>query len=228
MQYQHNIEFDRRIPRTAKRDWMWLSWLVLVLIIAPGCAQVANLVHVVRGNTRPAEYKGLAEKKVAIVCGSGDGIIQDESANMLTLFVQTTLDREIKEVEFIPRDQITRWLDSQSAGTTNFVALGKGVGAEQVVCIDMKNMKMREGSTLYRGTADISVEVHDVGTGKVVYRKEIPDFAYPKVASASILDTNEAKFRGAFISIAAQKIASLFYAADATSEYALDATISSF
>ncbi len=216
------LQYHRFMHRT-----LWLC-LILLPIALPGCAQVAGLIYAVKGNTRPAEYKGLSGKNVAIVCGAETGLRTDESANMLCLFVQTTLEREVKGIKFVQREEIAQWINDNDKESVDYLSMGKKVGAEQLLKIDLKNVKMREGTTLYRGTADIAVTVYDVSSGKAVYHKELPQFAYPKVASASVMDTSEAKFRGAFISMAAQKISSLFYAADATSEYALDATVSSF
>jgi hypothetical protein len=82
---------------------------------------------------------------------------------------------------------------------------------------------------LYKGKADISVSVYDVNDGgKVVYRKNFPEFEYPKIGGPTITDTTEARFRVLFLTVVSQRVAALFYEADPKEQFALDAISTSF
>ena len=82
---------------------------------------------------------------------------------------------------------------------------------------------------MFRGQCDIGVTVYDINAkGAIVYRKQIPEFTFPKMGGPTIVDTTEPKFRNQFLKIIAIKVAGLFYPVDPTAEYALDATANSF
>lgn len=201
----------------------------LALVVGTGCAHVANLIYAVKGNTVPAEYDGFDGKRVAILCSTDSGLSNDATAALLSRYVQATLENKVKEIEVVKQEEVEQWLDVHGWTKSDYYEIGKGVKADQVLAIDLMNLSLRDGATLYRGKADISVKVYDVSQeDKILYSKNIPEFSFPKIGGSPVTDSSEAKFRGVFVTIVSQKIASLFYAAEANADYALDATVSSF
>jgi hypothetical protein len=212
------------------RGLAWTSLLVFALTGASGCVNLAsNLMYAWTGNKAPAEYPGFKGKKVAIVCGSDRGLSNDATSTLLTRYLEALLSKNVKEITIIKQDKVDQWLDARGWSESDYEEIGKGVGADQVLAINMSNVSLRDGMTLYKGKADISVSVYDVNDdGKVVYRKTFPEFEYPKIGGPTVTDTTEPRFRGLFLTVVSQRIGTLFYDADPTELVGLDAVSNSF
>jgi hypothetical protein len=217
-------------PSFALKSLLCLLVGTVILTSSAGCLSLAaNLIHAIKGNKRPAEFNALKGKKVAIVCGTDDGLSSNATSTLLTRYVQALLEENIKDIKVVRQDQIDRWIDSHEWKATDYEEIGKGVNAEYVLAINVMNLSLRDGMTLYRGKCDISVAVYDIkDNGRVVFRKQMPEFEFPKIGGPTVTDTSEAKFRGLFLTVVSRKIATLFYEAEATEDYALDAISNSF
>lgn len=211
------IRYSRSLP--------WLLVLALSLTSFSGCINLAsNLMYAWRGNKAPAEYNGFEGKKVAIVCGTEKGLSNDATSTLMTRQLEGLLGKNVKDIKLIGQDKIDKWLDTNGWNDSDFTEIGKGVGADQVLSISLANLTLKDGMTLYKGRANISVTVYDIaGGGNVVYRKGFPDFEYPKLGGATVTDTSEAKFHVLFLRVVSQRIATLFYPADPNDQFALDA-----
>lgn len=207
-----------------------IGFIGLFLINATGCVRLAaNLVNAIQGNDRPAEYNGFEKKRVAIVCNTDNGMSNDYSANQLTGYVHMALNKNVKDIELVRAEEVDRWLDAHGSEESDYVQIGKGVKADQLLAIDIAGMKIRDGATLYRGQCDISVTVYDIADdGAIVFKKQFPEFSFPKMGGPTTSDTTDSKFRNLFLTVVASKVSGLFYAVDPTAEYALDATANSF
>ncbi len=202
----------------------------LFLISSPGCVRLAaNLVNAIQGNETPAEYNGFEKKRVAIVCATDKGLSSDASAALLTGYVHMLLNKNVKDIELVRAEEVERWLDAHGTIESDYVQIGKGVKADQVLAIDLAGMKIKDGATLYRGQCDITVTVFDIAdSGAIVFKKQFPEFSFPKMGGPTTSDTTDAKFRNLFLTVVASKVSGLFYPVDPTAEYALDATANSF
>lgn len=202
----------------------------LFLISSPGCVRLAaNLVNAIQGNEKPAEYNGFEKKRVAIVCATDKGLSSDASAALLTGYVHMLLNKNIKDIQLVRAEEVERWLDAHGTIESDYVQIGKGVKADQVLAIDLAGMKIKDGATLYRGQCDITVTVFDIADdGAIAFKKQFPEFSFPKMGGPTTSDTTDAKFRNLFLTVVAAKVAGLFYPVDPTAEYALDATAISF
>lgn len=191
----------------------------------PGCVQfAANLIHAVRGNDMPAEYAGLDEKRVAIICSVDGAVASEASGSVLTSYISSALVQNLPKATVIGQDEVDRWLEIEGWSNNDALAIGKGVKADQVVRVQVSNFQLREGATLYRGSCDVRVTVYDIkADGRLAFEKQITEHAFPRVGGTPVSDTTEAKFRSVYLHILATKIASLFHPADPTAEYALDA-----
>lgn len=201
-----------------------------LLVTSTGCVSlVANLMHAIHGNQVPAEYDQLGGHRVAVICSTDQGMRSNAINTILSNNLHAALSINIEEIELVRHSEIEQWLDVHGWQESDYVEIGKGVKAERVLAVEVGNLELMNGQTLYRGQADLTVTVYDVTeNGRVLYRKQMPEFAFPNTGGKPVTETSETKFRSFFLSVVTRKIGSLFYAVDATSDYALDATVSSF
>ncbi len=201
------------------------------LTMTSGCIGLAaNLLHAIHGNNRPAEFKGLENKRVAVVVATEAGIGNNQAAKTLTAFIQTALSTNMKKkVEIVRPQEVEKWLDQNGWTEADPVEIGRGVNADMIIMVDLLNLNLKDGPTLYRGQSDINVAVYDVkDMGKLAFRKQISEFSFPTMGGTPVSDTSESKFRAAYLGVVANKVSSLFYQIEATSDFALDATSSRF
>jgi hypothetical protein len=189
-----------------------------------GCIQfAANMIHAIRGSDLPAEYAGLAEKRVAVICSVDGTVASEASGSVLTSYISSALNQNLPKTTVIGQEEVDRWLEIEGWSSNDALAIGKGVKADQVVSVQVSNFKLREGATLYRGSCDIRVSVYDINAdGRLAFIKEINEHAFPRIGGTPVTDTTEAKFRSAYLHLIASKIAGLFHPIDPTAEYALD------
>ncbi len=199
-------------------------------VTSAGCINLAaNLLHAIQGNNRPAEFDGLNEKRVAVVVATDNGLGGDATASMLASHIQAALSNNLKEADIVRQSEVEKWLDKNGWNDNDFIEIGKGVDADLVLAVDVMNLTLKNGATLYRGQSDITVSVFDIkADGKRVFRKVIQEFAFPNIGGTPVTDTSEAKFRGAYLALIARTVSGLFYEVEATSDFALDATASRF
>lgn len=200
------------------------------LMTTSGCIGLAaNMLHAIHGNNRPAEFKGLEGKRVAVVVATEGGISSDSTGATLTTFIQTSLQSNMKKADIVPQDEIEHWLNEHGWSDADYVEIGRGTKADCLLAVDVLNLSLTDGSTLYRGESDITVTVYDIKAGgKILFRKQFPEFAFPSMGGTPVTDTSESRFKAAYMTIVARKVSSLFYEIEATSDFALDATSSRF
>ncbi len=207
-------------------------WLIVFTVAASciGCIPfAANMIRTIRGDDLPAEYNGLNEKRVAIVCTVDGKEANDASSSLLTSFISAALVQNLPKATIVSQEEVDRWAEIEGWSNNDALAIGKGVKADQVVSIQVSNLKLRDGATLYRGSSDIRVSVYDVAAdGKLSFVKQFTEHSYPRIGGAPISGTTESKFRSAYLQVVGIKVANLFHAVDPTFEYALDATAAQF
>ncbi len=212
------------------RSTFFTILLIASALACGGCINMAaNMIHAITGNNRPADFDGLKEKRVAVVCLTDGGLAADANAAMLTNYIHAGFNSNIKKIDVVRASEVERWIDSHSGDGADYLEIGKGVKADRVVAVEVVNLSVKNGATLYQGKSDIAVTVYDIpGGGKILYQKNIPEFVFPKMGGPTITDVTEAKFRARYLAIVARTVATLFYPVDATADFALDATSLSF
>lgn len=220
----------RTAPARQRIHILCLAVLMLCGLSSVGCINLAaNLIHAIRGNDRPAEYKGLEGKRVAVVVGTDSGLGSDAVSSALTSHIQALLNMKIKKIDVVSKHEVENWFDANGWNDSDYVAIGKGVNADNVLAVDVLNLTLQNGATLYRGQCDITVSVYDIKEdGKILYRKQIPEFAFPSLGGMAITDTSESKFRARYLELVAATVGGLFYGVDPTLDVALDATSTRF
>lgn len=205
-----------------------LSLLVGVgAVTQVGCIHfIANVIHAVKGNNVPAEFEGLNEKRVAVITVTDTSQYSDDlSARMLTRYVSEILQTEIKKITLVREDEVEQWRDVQGSNSIDYLSLGKGVKADKVLSIEMSNLRLRDGQTMYRGQANATVTVHDVASGALEFRRALEDYTYPVAAALPVTETSEEKFRRIYLNMFARRIARHFHPYDFRDDVASDARI---
>lgn len=198
-----------------------------MMLSQAGCIPfVANMIHAVKGNDLPPEYPGLKDQRVALITVSDTSQYSDDvAARMLSRYLDEILLRKVKDIRMVREDEIDQWRDTQGYNDIDYVSLGRGVKADKVVAVEMTNLRLRDGQTLYRGHADVTIAVHDVVDGSLVFRRSLDDYSYPVTAGIPVTETNEDRFRRLFLSELASRVARFFHPYDFRDSVASDARI---
>ena len=151
-----------------------------------GCVGVgAHLMYWMQGSRVDPEYAGLEEKRVAVVCMTDAAPYgPDNSMRILGKQVRRRLASEIKKIELVSSSELNRWTDSNNWDQIDYLEIGKGVNADVVIAIELSGYTLQQGSALYRGATNYSVQVYDLGSEKnartPVYGKGPVEFSFPK------------------------------------------------
>jgi hypothetical protein len=197
----------------------------LVLALA-GCRGIlTTAMYLVKGNNIEAAFDGLKGKKVAVVCRPMTSLEYRDAhaAKDIARTVGVNLRTNVSKIEVIDQSEVSKWADEHT--WTDYAEVGKGLGADMVVGIDLLSFSLLEGQTLYQGKANAAVRVFDCTNGKLVYEKELPPSLYPPNTGIETMAMEEREFRAKFIRVLADQIGRHFYAHDAYADYAMDATV---
>ena len=202
-----------------------------VILSQAGCAIpfAANLLHAVGADLVPAEYEGLEEKTVAIITATdGSQYSQDVVAREMNRMIGAIVSKEIEKMTLVRQDQIDQWRDVHGWDENDFAEIGRGVSADKVIAIEISDLRLQEGATLFRGRCEAQVQVIDVATGEVEFTRRLDDYTYPKLAGQDITETTESRFRKLYLSMLSKEIARSFHRYDLTEQYAADSAIASY
>ena len=200
--------------------------LVAGVISAGGCQTIMFTgAYLLKGTDVDAEYDGLKERKVAVVCRPLASLAFSDCnvARDLSKEIATLLRTNVRKIELVDQDDVFEWTDEHE--WSDFDEIGKAVGADIVVGIDLLDFSVLQGQTLYQGRANVSVKVVDCSNGdEVVFEKELPQTLYPPSTGVEAFSTPEREFRRKFVRVLAERIARHFYPHDPHADFAMDAT----
>ena len=205
-------------------------WMLLCLVAAalarrrPAASALATAAWVLKGNDVEADYTGLKNKRVAVVCrplvelqySTGNRSAQDVAVEVGNL-----LRQRVKKVSIVDPREVAEWTDEHD--WDDFAEVGRALKADMVVGIDIEDFSLFQSQTLYQGKTKLTVTVYDVADGgKVAYRKSLPRIVYPPNRG---VDTSlpEEDFRRRFVAHLADVIGRHFYSHDLQADVALDA-----
>ena len=203
--------------------------LASLLMTQSGCMGLyANLMHAVGADQVPAEYDELPESRLAVVTLTDSSQYSDDvSARLLSRMVGDILLKEVDDVKLVREDQIDQWRDTNGWDSVDLGDIGRGVKADKVLGIELTNLRLREGQTLYRGRANVAIKIIDPKTDDILYRRTIDEFTYPTTAGQHTSETTEKRFRKLYLGMLARQIARSFHPWDMTEDFALDSVIAS-
>jgi ABC-type uncharacterized transport system auxiliary subunit len=211
----------------AARARRFVAWTLLwTAALAPlaGCSLMQAALIVIKGQDVPAEFTGLKDKHVAVVCRPRDTLQYSSAgaAREISRRVSELIGDKVSKVTMVDQRKVAEWTDEND--WEEYADLGKALDADFVVGIDLHQFSLREHTTLMQGKADIHVAVYDVATGDVAWKKPLPSRVFPKVPIPST-EKSEAAFRRQFIEVLSQQIARHFYTHDAYIDFANDSTV---
>ena len=192
-----------------------------------GCGLMANAIYIIKGVDLPSEFDDLKEKKVAVVVSTTAGLNADASGILISRHINELLARNVKKINMVNPEEVDRIINDMPSGERSIPAIGSRLRADYVVLVDVVDLKLREGQTLFRGRSNASVSAYKVTEGeRPVFKKTFPEFIYPQHGSP-ITDFDEATFQRIYLSELALRIARTFYPYDPSIDVAKDAAVSS-
>jgi hypothetical protein len=195
------------------------------LTIASGCNLVATAMYIVQGTNTHADFDGLKGKRVAVVCRPVTSLhFRDSSVSRdLAKQVGLLLEKHVPKVVLIDQREVSEWADENN--WEEYVEIGKAIGADMVVGLDLEEFSLYQGQTLYQGKANLKIVVCDVSKSKdPVFERNLPQTLFPPNAAIPAGEKPEPEFRRQFVNMLSQLIARHFYDHDATVDFASDST----
>lgn len=208
--------------------------LVCFVIVAACCTPiagcvglVANLMHVAGADLVPAAYKGLAERRVAVVCVSNSEFFGPTStSSQLARRINRQLHKKVPKIELIEQQEIENWIDQNEWDGLDFRAIGQGVDAELVIAVDVHSLSLHEGKTMFKGRADVELVVYDLtGGGGEAFSSSLQQVQYPVSGGVYTTEMSERQFQQRFLDVLATRVARFFHRFDANEDFARDADL---
>ena len=202
-----------------------LSILGLAILIQSGCGLLLHTVRMIHPTKVKALYSGLEGRRVAVVCEMATSSFGPYSPpDQIAKLVAHDLQERVDDVDVIPHDEIMNWKDTNDWNAIDYRQIGRGVNAEMVVAVDIKNYRIYEG-TFYRGRADVTTRVFDMTQkGKPVHQSEVFDFKFPARGGIPSTEMSENNFRRQFIRALARHLSKAFYDYELREDLAIDST----
>jgi hypothetical protein len=189
--------------------------LSLLVLASTGCKSALTSGALLwSGYDVPAEFDGLKDKRVAIVCKSVqmEELNNSGMARALSEALCQRLKARNKKIHLIDPQRVASLLDEK--GLDDPIEIGRQLKAEKVVAINIESFRVHEGQTLYRGHSTLSVHVYDVETKEEDWHKEPRQIDYPSYGPTPAQEMSEGEFRNAFIAVVAERIGRYFYPHD--------------
>lgn len=187
-----------------------------------GCSALATALWVTGGADVKPEYDGFKEKKVAVVARPVVSLAYRDAHvdKHLARKVRAILSKRVPKAQWIDQQKVEKWMDEHEWET--FPEVGKGVGADLVIGIEIEDFGLYKGQTVYQGTASLRVAVFDCTTNAKVYEKTLGNLSYPPNSVVPTSDVPETVFRSEFVSTLAEGVARLFHSYDPHDLWVLD------
>ncbi|HOA53059.1 MAG TPA: hypothetical protein PKI05_12475 [Thermogutta sp.] len=204
------------------RKLLALCLCVLPCVGLVGCSALATAMWITGASDVKPEYDGFKDKKVAVVARPvvaltyRDAHVDKELARR----IQLILTNRVRKAQWIDQQKVEKWLDEHEWET--FPEVGKGVGADLVIGVEIEDFSLYKGQTVYQGTATLRVAVYDCATNQKVYEKSLSNINYPPNSVVPTSEVPESVFRREFLSVLAEAVARLFHSYDPHEFWALD------
>jgi hypothetical protein len=210
------------VGQSVDRGWAAALGALLLLLSCGGCIGVANwILWGIKGEKVPAQYTGLRNQRVAIVCATANSPFEPGGVTgMIARQVAEILQREVKGISIVPLEDVADWIDRNDWASMDYREVGRGVKANKVLAVEFERLSFQDGPTTVRGRADFSVSVFDVASGQREFHREVPEHIYPTQAPSTM---SPRQFQLLYIRQLANHIAEYFYDHDFTQKFGLDA-----
>jgi hypothetical protein len=214
-------QFNRIVHRST-----WAVGLTSLLLFCGCIGAAAQLLYVIKGHKVPAAFAGLEGKKVAVVCSSEAAAYgPDTLTYSINKVVSLKLKDSVKKINVISPAKVEQWIDTNGWNQSNFVEVGRGLGADIVVAIDIGSYTIHEGQTLFKGRTNLTVTVYDISKGgQVVFVHGPTEYIFPSTGRPAI-QTTDRQFELVYLKKLTDHISSLFFPRDQLDNVADDATL---
>jgi hypothetical protein len=186
---------------------------------------LSEFAFIIHDDNTPAEYSGLAGKRIAVVCRPVCQLQYADSsaAPDLATMVGERLAKNVKKCTVIPPGQVAMWADEHD--WDKYAEIGRALKADMVVGIDLEQFSLYEGQTLYQGRSDVHVWIYDMHDGghTAAWAKKLPQTVYPLTAAVAVSDKSEDAFRREYLAVLSEHISRCFYEHERLVEFATDA-----
>jgi len=198
--------------------------LASALLAFPGCGAAAQLMYVLKGHAVQADFQGLEGKKIAVVCVSDASAYgPDPLTYSISNAMSVKLARGLKDSTVVPVTKVEEWIDTNGWDERDFVALGKGVDVDAVVAVDIASYSIHEGTTLFKGRADVTATVYNIEKeGQVEHHYGPKIFEYPKSGRPAI-QTTDRQFEAMYLGQLVIHLSNQFCEHDHLDSFARDA-----
>jgi hypothetical protein len=205
----------------------WLFCLAMIPM-ASGCVGLAaQILYVWKGTTVDAESRDLEYKKVAVVCASDQGYVDQSGVEEVSRHIEKNLKDNVKGIKLVSHKEVLDWIDSTDNYKIDPREIGKSVKAERVLYVQITDFSISEGSTLYRGRARWKATVYDiVNGGDPLDQSKAQDFKFPTNTERAQIDQREESFREEFVPELARVVARRYHKFDKLDDIAGDRPIS--
>jgi len=211
-----------------RRRLLVLAGLAITAGSQAGCALMSNLGHAMGADQIPPEYEGLEDCRLAVVTISdASQFSEDDVSSYLSRQVSQILTSKLKKIRLVREEEIARWRDTHGYDHVDFVEIGEGVNADKLLGIQINNLRLQDGKSLYRGKAEVEVQIIDPQAGEVLFRRSLSEFTYPETAGQHVSETTESKFQKLYLTVLAERIGRMFHPYDFSDTVALDGRIAS-
>jgi len=190
---------------------------VAAVLPASGCAEALfTIAYLIKGIDEDAEFDGLKDKKVAVVCRQAssvhyaNGRIDQELAQDLGALLKAN----VSKIKLIDPQKVNDWMDEDSSGLDDLAQVGKAVQADMVVALDLDKFSMLVGQTLYQGRAEVSLKVYDCKKRETPFKRGPLTIVYPPNHVLTTTETSEPTFRRNFAERIAAQLGRYFYKHD--------------
>lgn len=198
-----------------------------ILTTSGGCIrQVAQLLYVIKGHEVPADYDGLADSKIAVVCVSDASAYgPDTLTYSIAKYVSVKLSQGLKDTEIVSPAKIENWIDQNDWDPAEVVSLGQDLDADKVLVIEIGSYSIHDGSTLHKGSADLACTVYDIEkNGQVSFVHGPEQYSFPEHGRPSIQSTDR-QFEAFYLARLTDRITQLFVVSNKLDTFADDAIL---
>lgn len=208
------------------RSFLWL--LILCILTTTGCTRLITLgALLVYGTELPAEFKDLQGKRVAVAVVTPNGIQNDPASAILSRQLNALLAMNVKKISMVDSQEVDEVSKDFQRGAYDMVKLGKRLDAEYLVAVQLSDLELHDGPTLYKGRCKCMVSVYKVPDGETpVFVKDHSNFSAP-ASGISKTAMDEAKFQGIYLGLLAKFIAMNFHPHERGADVAIDAAFHS-
>lgn len=160
-----------------------------------------------------AAYDGLAHHKVVVLAhvSRGAQFVYPGLENDLVKGVARELRENVKGIKLVDIAEVRQWKDEHSE--YELTDVGREFHAKRVLYLEVESFTLHEhqSSTLYRGTANVRVQVADMEKdGDILFDTHVEQ-PFPGSRPIPASDMSQDKFRGLFLKFLARQIAHQFF-----------------